>query len=329
MSVSKGVVAIAVNMLADRQIIDLDAPVATYWPEFAQAGKQGIPVRWLLTHQAGLAALDRPLTLDELLAWNPVIKALEGQEPDWPPGTSHGYHSMTFGFLLGELICRTTGQLSGQWIAENISGPLAADCYLGFADRLHHAVAPVLPFPPHAADQVTTLRVEPGSLPYRAGIGFTDPPLSPLAVNDPVIQAAQLPAVNGIANARGLARIFAAVIGDVDGVRLLSARSMDKARRERVRGPDIAAIGMTETALGLGLNLPTDARPLGGPGSFGSVGLGGCRAWALPEAALAFAYLPTQLLDVNPDPRDLALTAASMAALGEQQAFGLPETAGD
>jgi len=90
---------------------------------------------------------------------------------------------------------------------------------------------------------------------------------------------------------------------------------MEAARREQVRGPDLAAVGMTESALGLGFNLPTTARPLGGPGSFGSVGLGGCRAWALPEAALAFAYLPRQLLDVNPDPREVALTAATLAAI--------------
>ena len=314
MSVSKSIVAIAVNMLADRQVIDLDLPVARYWPEFARAGKQDIPVRWLLTHQAGLAAIDRRLSLAELLSWTPVIKALEEQQPNWPPGTAHGYHSMTYGFLLGELIRRTTGQLPGEWIAENVSGPLAADCYIGRPGRPNRAVAPVLPFPPAADGQVTTLRLEPGSLPYRAGIGFTHPPLNPLAVNDPAVQAAQLPAVNGIGNARGLARIFAAVIGEVDGLRLLSPRGMEDARREQVRGPDHAAIGMTESALGLGFNLPTTARPLGGPGSFGSVGLGGCRAWALPEAALAFAYLPRQLLDVNPDPRDLALTAATLAA---------------
>jgi CubicO group peptidase (beta-lactamase class C family) len=88
---------------------------------------------------------------------------------------------------------------------------------------------------------------------------------------------------------------------------------MEQARREQVRGPDIAAIGMTESALGLGFNLPTKARPLGGPGSFGSVGLGGCRTWALPEAKLAFAYLPNQLLDVDPDPREVTLAAATLS----------------
>jgi CubicO group peptidase (beta-lactamase class C family) len=315
MSVSKGIVAIAINMLADRQMIDLNAPVARYWPEFAKAGKQDIPVRWLLTHQAGLAAIDRQFSLPEVLSWQPVIQALQEQEPNWPPGSAHGYHSMTYGFLLGELIRRTTGQLPGAWITEHISGPLGAHCYLGLPQGLHDAVTPVLPFLPAAPGHITTIRLHPESLPYRAAFGFTDPPLSPLAVNDPAVQAAQLPAVNGVANARSLARIFAALIGEVDSVRLLSARAMEQARREQARGPDLAAIGMTDSALGLGLNLPTEARPLGGPGSFGSVGLGGCRTWALPEANLAFAYLPKQLLDANPDPREVALAAATLTSV--------------
>jgi CubicO group peptidase (beta-lactamase class C family) len=314
MSVSKGIVAIAANMLADQGALELDVPVARYWPEFARNGKEAILVRWLLTHEAGLAALDRSLSRAELLSWTPVITALEAQSPNWPPGTAHGYHSMTYGFLVGEIIRRVTGQLPGPWIASHVSAPLHAACHLGLPPALGGTVAPVLPFPPQPEGQASTLRLHPGTLPYRAALGCTDPPLSPLAVNDPDVQAAQLPAANGIGSARGLARIFAALIGEVDGVRLLSAAAMENARREQVRGPDLAAAAMTETALGLGFNLPTPERPLGGPGSFGTVGLGGCRAWALPEAGLAFAYLPTQLLDANPDPRELALTAAVLAA---------------
>jgi len=315
MSVSKGIVAIAANMLADQGVLDLDAPVARYWPEFARAGKEAIPVRWLLTHQAGLAALDRRLSRAELLSWTPVIKALETQSPNWPPGTAHGYHSMTYGFLVGEVIRRVTGQFPGPWIASHVSAPLNAACHLGLPRALRGSVAPVLPFPPRPDGQASTLRLDPDSLPYRAAIGCTDPPLSPLAVNDPDVQAAQFPAANGIGSARGLARIFAALIGEVDGTRLLSQAAMEAARREHVYGPDLAAVAMPESALGLGFTLPTRDRPLGGPGSFGTVGLGGCRAWTLPEAALAYAYLPTQLLDANPDPRDLALTAAMRAVI--------------
>jgi CubicO group peptidase (beta-lactamase class C family) len=315
MSVSKGIVAITANMLADQGMLDLDAPVARYWPEFARAGKETILVRWLLTHQAGLAALDRRLSRAELLSWTPVIKALEAQSPNWPPGSAHGYHSMTYGFLVGEVIRRVTGQLPGPWIASHVSSPLNAPCHLGLPLALHGTVAAVRPFPPRPGGQASTLRLDPDTLPYRASVGFADPPLSPLAVNDPDVQAAQVPAVNGIGSARGLARIFAALIGEVDSTRLLSPAAMEAARREQVRGPDLAAVAMPESALGLGFTLPTRDRPLGGPGSFGTAGLGGCRAWALPEAALAYAYLPTQLLDANPDPRDEPLTAATLQSL--------------
>ena len=330
MSVSKGIVAIAANMLADQGVLDPDAPVARYWPEFARAGKQTIPVRWLLTHQAGLAALDRRLSRAELLSWTPVITALEAQSPNWPPGTAHGYHSMTYGFLVGEVIRRVTGEFPGPWIASHVSTPLNAACHLGLPPALRGSAAPVLPFPPRPGGQASTLRMDPDSLPYRAAFGCTDPPLSPLAVNDPDVQAAQLPAANGIGSARGLARIFAAVIGEVDGVRLLTAAAVENARSEQVRGPDLAAAAMAESALGLGFNLPTPQRPLGGPGSFGTVGLGGCRAWALPEARLAYAYLPTQLLDANPDPRDRALTAAVRAAARQRPGAqaGYPHRAG-
>ena len=138
MSVSKGIVAIAANMLADQGMLDLDAPVARRWPEFAQAGKQPIPVRWLLTHQAGLAALDGRLSRTELLSWTPVIEALEDQSPNWPPGTAHGYHSMTYGFLVGEVIRRVTGQFPGPWIARARTGrkPEPAASYESFTSDL-------------------------------------------------------------------------------------------------------------------------------------------------------------------------------------------------
>ena len=311
-SCSKGVVAIAANMLADRGVIDLDAPVAKYWPEFASAGKQSIPVRWLLTHQAGLAAIDRPITYQELLSWDPVIRRLEEQTPNWYPGTAHGYHSLTFGFLVGEVIRRVTGLTPGRWIAKHVTGPLAAEFYIGLPPDLEDRVATVLPPRPNP-DGTTTLRMEPGTLPLRA-IAFVQPPPTPLSVNDPALRAAEVPSANGIGTARGLARIFAAVIGGAEGICLLSPVAMERARAEQVRGPDIAALGMDESAIGLGVQLPTASLPLGGPGSFGTTGLGGSQAWALPEADLAFAYVTNQPVDEKPDRRALAL---SQAALGK------------
>jgi CubicO group peptidase (beta-lactamase class C family) len=309
-SVSKGIVAIAANMLADRGMLDLDAPVACYWPEFAQHGKAHIPVRWLLTHQAGLAAIDTPISYADFLAWEPMIRRLEEQVPNWEPGTAHGYHSLTYGFLVGEVVSRVAGQRIGQWISHNIARPLDAEFFIGLPADVEGRVAPVHPFPP-SSDGTTTLRLEPGSLPYRA-VAFVRPPVTAVSVNDPAFRTAEVPAMNGIGTAHAIARIFAALIGPVDGLRLLSRTAMERARTEHVRGSDLASVAVGETALGLGFVLPTADRPLGGPGSFGAVGLGGSRAWALPEADLAFAYVMNQLLDVNPDPRAESLARATL-----------------
>jgi CubicO group peptidase (beta-lactamase class C family) len=180
---------------------------------------------------------------------------------------------------------------------------------------LEPRVAPALPFQLTDSDRGTTLRLDPGSLPYRA-ISFVHPPLSVESFNDPAFHAAEVPSMNGIATAHAVARIFAATIGDVDGQRLLSPSAMEHARAEHVRGPDLAALAAPETALGLGFVLPTADRPLGGPGSFGAVGLGGSRAWALPEAGLAFGYVMNQLQDVNPDPRGDNLARAALECAG-------------
>jgi CubicO group peptidase (beta-lactamase class C family) len=240
-----------------------------------------------------------------------VIHKLEKQVPNWEPGTAHGYHSLTYGFLVGEVVRRITGQSIGQWIRRNVTEPLGAEFFIGLPPDLKGRVAPVLPFPPVKEGEGSTLRVEPGSLPYRA-VAFVQPLLTAMTANDPVFQAAEVPSVNGIGTAHAIARIFAALISEVDGRRLLSADAMERARAEQVRGPDLASLAVAETALGLGFVLPTADRPLGGPGSFGTTGLGGSRAWALPEADLAFAYVMNQLLDVNPDPRAESVARATL-----------------
>jgi CubicO group peptidase (beta-lactamase class C family) len=310
-STSKGIVAMAANMLVDRGVLDLGAPVAAYWPEFARNGKGQILVRWLLTHQAGLAAIDARVSYADFLAWEPVIRLLEEQTPNWEPGTAHGYHSLTYGFLVGEVVRRLTGRSIGRWIAENIADPLGVDFFIGLPRELGSRVSPTLDFPPRAAGARSTLRLEPGTLPYRA-VAFVTPPVSAMTVNDPAFRAAEVPAMNGIGTAHAVARMFAALIGEVDGRRLLSASAMERARAEQVRGADLASLGAAETAIGLGFLLPTADRPLGGSGSFGTVGLGGSRGWALPEAGLAFGYVMNQLLDVNPDPRAEALARAAL-----------------
>jgi CubicO group peptidase (beta-lactamase class C family) len=305
-SVTKGITALAANMLADRGHLDLDAPVASYWPEFAQAGKSEIPVRWLLTHQSGVLGLDRTISREQLLDWNLVVALLAAQAPDWKPGSKHGYHSLTYGFLVGEVIRRISGYTTGQYIASEIAGPLCADLYIGLPEDREKRVAPALL--PELGAQRSKL---PDLGPYTARVlNWIAPPLTPMDVNRRDARAAELPAANGIANARSLARMFAATIGRVDGIRCLSSEAMNRARLEQWRGLD-AVMGV-ENAVGLGFLLPTAWCPLGGPGSFGTAGFGGSRAWANPEWELAFAYTPNLCSLEHFDAREAALSRAAV-----------------
>src|SRR6516165_1119091 len=305
-SATKGITALAANMLADRGHLDLDAPVVDYWPEFAQAGKFWIPVRWLLTHQSGVLGLDQTISLEQLLDWNFVIELLAAQAPDWKPGSKHGYHSMTYGFLVGEVVRRVTGKTLGQYVAQEIAGPLQADIFIGLPEDKETSAAPALL--PELGGRRPRL---PDSGPYAARVlNWISPPLTAMDVNRRAVRAAELPAANGIANARSLARMFASMIGPVDGVRCLSSKAMNRARLEQWRGLDVV-MGV-ENAVGLGFLLPSEWCPLGGPGSFGTAGFGGSRAWANPELELAFAYTPSLCSLGHFDAREAVLSRATV-----------------
>jgi len=306
-SATKGITALAANMLADRGLLDLDAPVVDYWPEFAQAGKFWIPVRCLLTHQSGLLGLDEPISLEQLLDWDVVAEAIAAQRPDWGSCAQHGYHSMTFGFLVGEVIRRVIGASIGQYVAREIAGPLKADLFIGLPEAMEARVAPIqLP-----EVDPRQLRLPDSGLYAARALNWISPPLRPTDVNRPEVQAAELPAANGMANARSLAKMFAATIGPIDGVRLLSPEAMNRARLEQWRGLDVV-MGV-ENALGLGFLLPTEWCPLAGPGSFGTAGFGGSRAWANPQLELAFAYTPNLCSLGHFDARETTLSRAVVA----------------
>ena len=149
-STTKGVVAMAAHILAQEGKLDFDAPVTDYWPEFAAEGKDGIPVRWLFCHKSGLAAVDRPLGLADVVAWTPCVDALAAQRPYWEPGTAHGYHTWTYGWLAGEVIRRVTGQSVGAFVAERIAKPLQAEFWIGLPEAMDARVAPVIPPAPAA-----------------------------------------------------------------------------------------------------------------------------------------------------------------------------------
>jgi CubicO group peptidase (beta-lactamase class C family) len=306
-SATKGIIALAANMLADRGQLDLDAPVVDYWPEFAQAGKFWITIRCLLAHQSGVLGLDETISFEQLLDWDVVVEALAAQRPDWDGCASQGYHSMTYGFLVGEVIRRVTGMSIGRYVAQEIAGPLQADLFIGLPKAMQARVAPVQL--PELNPQQLRL---PDSGPYAArALNWISPALQPTDVNRPELQAAEVPAANGIANARSLARMFAATIGKVDGTRLLSLEAMNQARCEQWRGLDLV-MGV-QNAVGLGFLLPTEWCPLGGAGSFGTAGFGGSRGWAKPELELAFTYTPNVCSLGHFDPREAALSRAAVA----------------
>jgi CubicO group peptidase (beta-lactamase class C family) len=225
---------------------------------------------------------------------------------------------MTYGFLVGEIIRRTSGRSVGQYVAEEIAAPVGADFFIGLPANRNGHVAQVL-FEPKPGK---ALRL-PDCGPFaNQTLSWISPPLSLSDANRENIRAAELPAANGIGNARSLGRIFAATINTIDGIRLLSSLGMNRARAEQWRGQD-EVMGI-ENALGLGLLLPTEWCPLGGHGSYGTAGLGGSRGWAHPEVSLAFGYTPN-LLPAGPfDRREAALSHAAVSCAERLAKVSLP-----
>jgi CubicO group peptidase (beta-lactamase class C family) len=303
-STTKGATALCAHLLAQRGLLDLDAPVVEYWPEFAPEGKGAIPVRWLLSHQAGLPVIDRELSLAQALAWDPVVEALAAQRPLWPPGTQHGYHAMTFGWLVGEVVRRVSGRSPGTFFAEEVAAPLGLEFWIGLPEEEHARVMPLVQLfeapegrPAEANPELAKLIDEflgPDSLTMRAlnapSSVFVD---AERGWNTPAIWSAEVPAANGITNARSLSRMYASLIGEVDGVRLLSSETVDEARRCRADGPDRVIVFPMRWGSGFMLASPTIA--LLGPGSFGHAGFGGSLGFADPESGVAFGYVMNKL----------------------------------
>ncbi|MFF7730658.1 serine hydrolase domain-containing protein [Streptomyces sp. NPDC008001] len=316
-SATKGVAAAVLLLLHQRGQVDLDAPVGTYWPEFKAAGKERVLVRHLLSHRAGLPALDTPLTPAQAVDGVSGPAALAAQAPAWEPGTAHGYHAQTYSWLLGELVERITGRPIGRWVAQEIAGPLGLDLWLGLPEAEQDRVGRIADIEPPAAPPSAGLRVRPKQAVTDA---YRDPEsltrrafaaISPAAdENDPAYRAAGLPASAGIATADALARFYASLIGDVDGVRRLFApATLTLARTEESAGPDKVLV--VSTRFGLGYMLHGPSSPLLAPGSFGHPGRGGSLAFADPESSLSFAYVTNGMQkNVTADPRAQSLVRA-------------------
>jgi CubicO group peptidase (beta-lactamase class C family) len=301
-SVGKAVTAVCALRLVEGGALDLDSPVSRYWPEFAQAGKRHLPVRYLLTHQAALPAVFRPLPPGAVLQWDVMTEALAAQEPWWEPGAGHGYHVNTYGFLIGEVVRRITGKSLGSYLRDEIAGPAGIDFFIGFGPELDARCADVIP-PRPGPDMEEARGLFEGDLAALAGLqrmrlgAYRNPPeLSGLGViNSREWRAAEVPSTNGHGNARAVARLYAALAGDgeLDGIHILSPATIEMAMAEQVYGEDIVL--QRPTRFGLGFQLTMPERQLGpGPRSFGHFGAGGSLGFADPDAHVAFAYAMNQ-----------------------------------
>jgi CubicO group peptidase (beta-lactamase class C family) len=305
-STTKGMTAICAHQLVERGLLDLDAPVAHYWPEFAAKDKGAIPVRWLLSHQAGLPGVRKPLTQDQLYDWNAMAAALAEQEPWWEPGTRHGYHALTFGHLVGELIRRISGESVGAFFRDNVAGPLGADFHIGLAAEhdartsdLYGSLAPPSPEQggpviPGPLGQFIKDMTDPSTM---TGAAFNNPPGRNDRVNTREWRAAEIPAANGHGTAESLARIYGALArgGALGGVRLLQPESIGRAREEQAFGPD-AVLGGLPMRFGLGFMLRQDFMPISpNARAFGHPGAGGSIGMADPDAKVGFGYVMNKM----------------------------------
>ncbi|SDM57121.1 serine hydrolase domain-containing protein [Allokutzneria albata] len=339
-STTKGATAICAHLLAQRGELDLDAPVVQYWPEFGAAGKDEIPVRWLLSHQAGLPIVDGPLTFEQACAWDPVIRALEAQKPLWQPGTAHVYHAMTYGFLVGEVVRRISGRSLGRFFADEVAAPLGLRAWIGLPEDEEPQVAEFEDAAPFTLEELiaglasatgldtgtVTAWVRsmwsPDAVQMHAGSlgGATDPASGYFRTR--AWRAAEFPAANMVADARSLARMYAATVSEVDGVRLLApatVEAMTAVQTDKTPmyglppGLDIPAERSFHMSLGFMRACPL--LPLAGPGSFGHPGSGGSIAFGDPDAEVGFGYV-TNLWNYRPDdPRAANLADAVRSCL--------------
>jgi len=312
-SSTKGCLALAMHTLAGRGLLDFDAPVAQYWPEFAQRGKSGVLVRHLLTHTAGLPAPSMKVPDEALYDWEAMVRALERSELFWEPGTVCAYHAATFGWLNGEVLRRISGQSVGSFIRSQIALPLGADVYVGLSAQEQLRCAETVPPSGVAAFVFRAALAFSGGAKSKA---FNNPPRPFEAVNTQRWREAEIPSSNGHASARGLARIYAplAMGGESNGVRLLSEAAVELAGREQVHAKDPISGTWERRSLGFMLPVPGegDPRPAG---VFGHPGMGGSIGFADPSGRVALGYVMNKMI-FGPDTRYRELCGALYRCLG-------------
>lgn len=317
-STSKGPTALCAHILADRGLLDLDAPVAVYWPEFAAAGKEKVLVRHLLSHRAGLSGLREPHSAAQLYDWDLTTGRLAAMEPWWEPGTRSGYHAITYGFLVGEVVRRVSGLLPGAFLEREVTGPLGIDFTIGLPEKETGRAAELVH--PRVASDSEQAAVF-AQLAPAAVAALTNPPVGATEANTAAWRAAEIPAANGHGTARAVAALYGILAGrgSYDGHRVLSREAAERVRegqggcRDLVLGAGFAH----ETEVGLGLWLSGPNGSYGpNPRAFGHDGFGGSCGLADPDAGVSLGYVMNRMgPHIADDPRKTALVEALYGAL--------------
>jgi len=310
-SCTKGVMSLIIARLVEQGLVDYDAPVARYWPEFAAGGKARISVREALSHRAGLLAPRVGLSTEQMLDWTYVTGLLAAQEPVFAPDSGYAYHALTHGWLTGEIVRRVTGLMPGDYLAAQIAGPLGASVYIGLPPAREPDVAHLVSYPGQPATDLPP-PPEPNWPLLATTLGGALPPTlisETGGFNDPRLHAAQIPGAGGIATADGLATIWSAAVTETNGIRLTGDAVIERATAEVSGGPGIYPGPAPYYRWGMGFMLDAEARRLLTPRSFGHDGAGGQVAFADPEQKVGFAYL-TNRMEGYPDDRGNAVVRA-------------------
>lgn len=310
-SSTKTMAALTMLVLADRGEIDFYEKVATYWPEFAQNGKENIEVRHFMSHSAGLSGLDEPMGAPEVYDWDNVVRALERQAPWWEPGTASGYHALTQGHLQGEIVRRVTGKSMGTFFADEIAGPLGADFHIGTRDEHFSRIGELIPPEVDPASQ----RADDGSIASRT---FASPWIPALQSRTPEWRRAEIPAGNGHGNARSIVRAQTPLAngGSAWGVDLLSAEGAAMIFDEQTNGEDLV-LDMP-VRFGMGYGLTSEAMPMG-PNEHIAYwgGWGGSTVVVDQDAHMVVSYVMNRMdSGVMGDVRGFSLTQAAYQSIG-------------
>lgn len=320
-STTKGVTSTALHVLADRGLVDYDAPVADYWPEFAQAGKERVTVRQLVSHQGGLHRLAGVVDhADALLDWDLMTSALAAQPSDPPAGTGSGYHAMSYGWLVGEVVKRVSGKSLGAFVRDEIAAPLDLDgLHIGLPEEHRHRVAPLMPPykapPPKAEKAVTDFLLKHG--PFKRLVETSAVPGMMELFRDVSLRVldAEIGAANGTFTARSLGRLYATMAndGEHDGVRLFSPGRVALMSEQQTFGRDYCVPVKMRWRLGYHQGFVAALRQA--PQAFGHFGLGGSGGWADPESGLAVAYVTNDMRSATTPFGDARLARIGAAAL--------------